>query len=207
MTTLYIDFEGQDRKIVEAAAILDCGERGLHAFHHMMRPNVPLTRADEAKAHYSHCIPNWKISRSLGEDAIWRRLERVITEAQRPLTICGFGRDVSEVQLLSLMPHADFAGVVFEQVQLSDWVERDGCVYHHLAKELAQWFECCDAHTLSYRIHISQRGPALSQRQQMRNDAKIRHGSHCAFTDSLELLMVHQQRRICPLQMSSIQWM
>ena len=200
---MYIDFEGKEPKQIEVGAVIDCGGE-LKAFLRLVKPAV-LGWYDNDSASYSNCIPDWRIiGKGIPERVVWRELSQIITELERPAEILGFGSDVDEASLRSLLPRADFSGIVFSQVPLEEWSKRGACAFHLGSKELAQRFRWCPSHTLEYRLSPKDLRSNLSDAQKRRRDAKWKHGAHCAFSDSLELLMVDQKQMVTPGQ---LEWM
>ena len=205
-SNLYIDFEGKEPQLIEVGVIIDSAVGGLRAYLRLMLPES-LEGYSNYVASFSNCISEKRILRyGIPERRVWSELGDIISNLRRPARILGFGRDIASAALQRLMPAADFTGIVFQQVELEDWKVRANCLYHLRAKVVADQLRFCCSHGLRHQLSPKERA-GKSDDQIARGIAKLEHGAHCALTDSMELLMKHQQRMLTALQLSWIEFL
>ena len=187
-STIYIDFEGVWPDIVEmAVAVVECGAITQFQSQIVDTSTIQDMVKHNRTARFCHCIPfsivQWE---GITLEGLRQWFRDCLEECNYPLTIRGYGDDITFGSLVKVFPFLTDYYIDYSQVPLPPWSVRTSAAYHQTKVALKRenvFSLICPAHNHSLPYTVSKHKPVTNTVK-----AKLSHDYHCALYDVLELV-------------------
>lgn len=191
MATIYIDFERDNRsKTIEVGAICVFNKRLESQFHHFIHQPIINHHHYLVCAQNSHCISPKVVNDYGYEESIAKQrfYQWINSQSHSKLIIKGYGQDTSQEALQQWIPELKtFSHLIYEQVELPNWEERQYGDYHIATQLMKNNCQLCYCKATKHKLPMVPTWKIKKKTPTHSKMARLMYGFHCSLFDSFEL--------------------